>query len=138
MKINRKRLPIMILMLALFLVSLSACSLNHVLRAAPATPLPPISVQVSADQIAAAMQADEFFSDFRSELLLVTGKVSAVNQTGNTTQIELETSLPTKVRCDLSAPASAIKPGDQITVKALAADAERAPAAVLLKKCAVQ
>lgn len=128
-KIAKRLLPFLLLLL---LVALPACSLSGVLRRSTPTP---VEVQVTADQIAQAMQEDEFFSDYRGDMLLVTGKVNAVNQKDRDTRLELETSLPTKVVCELGTQTITAKPGDSVTVQAQAAEAERAPSAVLLKNC---
>ncbi len=126
-----------VLIIMCLLTLLTACGLGRALRAATPTPAPAPEVQVTADQVAQAMQADEFYSDYRGDLLLVSGKVKAVNQQVGSMQIELETNLPTTVVCDLGNQNTSVKPGDQVTVQALAADAERGQAAVLLKQCRI-
>src|SRR5215208_5313141 len=62
------------------------------------TPTPAV-VQVSADQIALAMQEDHFFSDYRLGTLQVTGTVAAIIEGHDAYVVELETSIPTVVRC---------------------------------------
>jgi hypothetical protein len=124
-------------LLLLLLAGMPACGLNQILRQGTPVPRPPVEAKVTADQIAQAMQNDEFYSQYRGNMLLVTGKIHTVNQNGNDTQLELETSLPTKTICDLGTQTALPNPGDQVTVQALAAEAERAPSAVLLKNCRI-
>lgn len=134
MKIINRLFPILMLIL---LAGMPACGLNQVLRQGTPTPILPVEAKVTADQIAQAMQDDEFYSDYRGNMLIMTGKIHAVNQNNKGTRLELETSLPTKVICDLGTQTVSSKPGDQITIQALAGEAERAPSAVLLKNCRI-
>jgi hypothetical protein len=136
MKTRLKWTPFLISLL--ILTGLTACGLSSVLRQGTPTPAPVRDVQVTADQAAQAMQQDEFFSTFRGQRLIVQGKVRSVIHTNSSTQIELDTNLPIKVLCDLGSQPTQAQPGDAITVQAQAADAERAPSAVVLKKCAVR
>ena len=113
-------------------ISLAGCNLSALRNPTP-TPLPTSVVQVTADEIARAMQEDNFYGEFSPNMLQVKGTVLSV--TGS--EIELQTSVPTRVLCDLATAANGIQPGDSITVQALAADAQRAPSAVVLKNCSL-
>ena len=115
----------------LLLVALiaSACGLVSELT------VPPHTVSVSADQIALAMQEDRFFSDYRNAKLLVSGTVADVTSEDGETIIELATSIPTKVRCDLGPSTVAVQVGAPITVTS--SDGERIPDAILLRGCAL-
>lgn len=110
-------------------LALSACSLVSELS------VPPHTVPVSADQIALAMQEDHFFSDYRNATLVVSGTVASVTSENGDAIIELATSIPTKVRCDLGAGPVAVRVGEP--VKVTSSDGERVPDAVLLRDCAV-
>lgn len=125
------------LLLLFLLLTLPACGLSQTLRSGTPTPAPPAQVQVTADEVARAMQADEFYSDYRGDLLEVTGKVKFVNQQGSSTQLELQTNLQTKVVCELANQTITARPGDLVTVQTMSANVERAPSTVLLKECRI-
>ncbi len=118
----------------LLLLALAGCGL---LREPTPTPAPPKVVRVTADQVARAMQQDEFYSDYRGAVLLVQGTVAGVSRQGGDSILELTTSEPTKVLCDLGNRASPATAGDAVTVQARAADARREPSAVVLTGCTV-
>jgi hypothetical protein len=100
------------------------------------TPTPDV-VQVSADQIALAMQEDHFFLDYRLKTLQVTGIVAAIIEGNDASVVELKTSIPTVVRCYLSMFADAPEQGAEITVQALASKAQREDDAVGLQNCRI-
>jgi len=137
-KQNSLRAAHMSLLLAgLFVVAsgLAACSLFRQ-TVSEATPTP-LTAQVTADQIAIAMQEDHFFSDYRSETLFVQGTIASVSQQGGSTTVVLSTSVATAVWCDLGAQTTALHAGDAVTVSAPSAAAQRANNAVLLKNCTI-
>lgn len=119
----------------LLVFAVAGCSL---LRQAGPTPAAVPTETVTTEQVARAMQEDHFFSDHRGETLLVQGTVSAVEQKNGETLIRLGTGLPSDVVCDVGTAATTVKAGDSVTAKAQAADAQRSPAAVLLRPCTVQ
>ncbi len=119
----------------LLVAAVAGCS---VLRQSSPTPTPLPPVTVTAEQVARAMQQDEFYSDYRGATLLVQGTVSTVEQRNGETLIWLGTTIPTKVVCDVGKASTSAKAGDTLTAKAQAADAQRSTDAVLLKPCEVR
>ena len=119
-------------------MSLAAC---NVLREPRRTPLPsptPAVVQVTADEIAQAMQEDHFFSDYGQNTLLVRGVLASLYWQDNIHIAALSTSIQTSVLCDLGTASPMVHPGNTITVTAPAADAQRASFAVMLRNCRVE
>lgn len=102
-----------------------------------ATPGPETILRISADQAAQAMQEDHFFYDYNPYTLLVQGSLAALTPQGTGTRLELKTSLPTKVLCDLQDHPAGLQIGDVLTISAPAAQAQRANGAVLFKPCEI-
>jgi len=108
-----------------------------------APPLPAVqavTVPVTPDQIASAMQGDHFYADYADgapTTLQVTGSVSAVRRQSQRVQVQLRTTVPMAVWCDLGASATVVAVGATITVTAPAKQAARLqePAGVLLAHC---
>lgn len=117
--------------------SLGAITGCGALRGTPAPTPTPAIVKISADQAAQAMTNDEFFSDYRNDILQVSGTVSAVTQVNGQTAIEMQTSIARIVRCYLDGPASAPAVGATVTVQAASADGQREDDAVGLQHCTV-
>ncbi len=123
--------------------SLAACSLMREPQpvSQPNATLPIVfpTVHATADQVARAMQEDHFFSDYGQTTLLVQGTVSSVNTQDNDVIVALETSVPTKVLCDLGDHPTTVQVGDSITVKSdyPQRDASRQSFAVMLKNCSI-
>lgn len=92
---------------------------------------------VSPTQIANAMKDDNFFSNYNENTLLVKGTVSTINRQGNDWIIGLRTSSSYKSLCDLGNTPTRLQKGDNLTVLAEAATAERQTNAVLLKNCII-
>lgn len=95
-------------------------------------------VHVSANQIAQAMAEDRFFSDYGHSTLLVDGTVLSVTRQDDDLIIELGTSAPNRVLCDIGNQVTSVSPGDTITVQAPSNDARRQGSAVLLRSCSMQ
>ncbi len=100
----------------------------------PLTPTP-ATVQVTADQIAQAMQEDHFFSDYEGDILQVQGTVANVAAEAGGTVVELQTGIPTKVRCHVDGSISTLQPGAAITVES--SQGQRENGAVGLLHCRV-
>ncbi len=118
----------------LMILSLAACRVRDPITVAPLPSSAPV-VHVSADQIARAMEADHFFSDYGYARLVVQGKVSAISQQNNQQVVQLETNVLTKVLCELDTPATQLQVGETITVQS--SDAQREEAAVGLQHCSI-
>jgi hypothetical protein len=120
-----------------FLVSVFILSACGWLQAPPPKPAPtPRIIQVSADEIALAMQEDHFFADYNGFGLDVKGTVTTVSQEKGHSILELATQIDTKVLCDFGSQQPGVKAGDAVTVRSPDANqAARAPGAVLLANC---
>ena len=126
--------PILTPLALLAALALAGCG---ALRGTPVPTPTPAIVPISADQAAQAMTNDEFFSDYRNDILQVTGTVSAVRQVNGQTVVELQTSIPRIVRCYLDNPSSAPAAGATVTLQAASADGQREDDAVGLLHCSV-
>ncbi|MCL4561394.1 MAG: hypothetical protein M1281_12350 [Chloroflexi bacterium] len=122
-------------------VGVTACgSLRQIFREATPTPQPTTVEQVSADQIAQAMQADSFYSEYGSVDLLIQGVVSSISQKENGVIVEFKTSVPLKVQCDLGDQAVNFHPGDTITVRVAnpRENVARETGEIIMQDCAIQ
>ena len=72
---------------AAVLMSLSGCE-NF--RSPVPTPAPEPTLQLTANEVAEAMQDDSFFSNYGSSILLVRGEISSVEQQGTFTVVGCE------------------------------------------------
>jgi hypothetical protein len=123
--------------LALLLANLAACGL---LREPLPTPRPTAAaIGVTADQVAQAMEADQFYATYGQTTLLIQGTVASVNQQPNHLILELATRVPTRVLCDLGNQAASAKVGDTITVVSAnpERDVSRQASAVMIKNCSI-
>lgn len=125
----------------MFLASLSACAFLREPTPSPqpiVTPIFPI-VRVTADQIARAMEQDQFFSQYGESTLLIQGTILLVNQQDNHFMVELDTTVPTKVWCDLGNHSSVVEAGDRITIQSAfpQRDALRQASALVLRNCSI-
>jgi hypothetical protein len=91
--------------------------------------------QVTADQLGAAMQADQFYSEYREATLLVRGSVASVYADGHGFALEFKTQNGFKTICQLGQYPSAVNDGDTLTAVTEGANAERLSSAVLLSNC---
>jgi hypothetical protein len=103
------------------------------------TPTPqPLHLDATAEQAARAMQEDHFYSDYGRSLLEVRGKVAALRQVNGLTILTLETHLPERLECELSAQPPDLLPGDEVTLETQdASQAKRLSGAVRLAKCSL-
>jgi hypothetical protein len=91
--------------------------------------------QVTPDQLAQAMQADDFYSTYREDALVVRGRVAAVLRSDTGTTVVFETQTSFGASCRMAAGSATVAVGATITVVTVAASAERQPAQVLLASC---
>jgi hypothetical protein len=89
------------------------------------------------DRLAQAMSADEFYSDFRHDTVIVRGTVASVSATGTTTTIVFQTAGAWRTECQTTDAGPATRAGDTLTVVAVAITAERLPSGVLFTGCAI-
>lgn len=93
---------------------------------------------VSPTQAAEAMQKDEFYSDYKENTLIIRGAISSIQQQNGGTTLGLKTSTSFKLFCSLKPKIQSVKIGDEVTIEAIGGNAERQPAAVLLKNCIIR
>ena len=122
------------LLAALALLLLAACG---IFREPQATLRPTTVVQVTADDVAQAMDEDRFYSTYGQTTLLVRGTVAALDPQPNHFTVTLATGVRTKVLCDLGSQTPSVHVGDVITVRSADPenDVQRQDAAVLIKNC---
>ncbi len=93
--------------------------------------------RATPDQIATAMESDNFYGLYRERTLIVAGVVASVQTQGNDTIVEFQTKNSIyKARCSFDTP-PAVQAGDALTVAAEGYTAERQPDGVLLTGCAI-
>ena len=128
------RVAVAVAVLMLLLAGSAACGPTRRGSSAPqSTPLR----HVTANQVAQAMQADNFFAAYGKLTLFVAGTVSSVNRQNNDQIVALQTDVPTIVRCEVSDLSAPIHVGQSITIQAQTADAQREPSAVMLRNCKI-
>jgi hypothetical protein len=91
--------------------------------------------QATPDQLATAMQNDEFYSDYIQNTLLVRGSVASMSGDRSGGVLEFQTQGGFKTRCQLDQYPATIHVGDTISVVTQGATAERLTSAVLLRGC---
>ncbi len=123
-------------LLATLALLLAACSL---LREPPATPRPTTVAQVTADDVAQAMDEDRFYSTYGHTTLLIKGTIAAVDPQPGHLTVTLATSVRTQVLCDLGGLTPSLRVGDVITVRSMDPenDVLRQDAAVFIRNCAL-
>lgn len=115
---------------AIVLGLMAACS---TMRGTPIPTPTPATVQVTAQEIAQAMQDDSFFSTYGSDILQVRGTVQGVTQDGGGTVVTLSTGIVTVVCCHLDGAAPSLAAGENVTVES--GEGQREDGAVGLLKC---
>jgi hypothetical protein len=135
----KSRSSIWIGMLILLLLNLAGCGLMRQTAPTPGGSSALPTLEVSADQIALAMQNDEFFSDYRGDSLIIHGVVSSISQQGNDWVVELKTNIATRVFCNLGNLSVTAQAGDAITVVSdyPNRDVSRQGPDLLIKNCTV-
>ncbi len=136
---NRHWLPptrALLAALILLLGPLAACGL---FREPLPTPRPTTVAQVTADDVAQAMDEDRFYSTYGQTTLMVRGTVAALDPQPGHFTVTLATGVRTKVLCDLGGQSPPIHVGDVITVRSADPehDVQRRDAAVLIQNCAL-
>jgi hypothetical protein len=93
--------------------------------------------QATPDELAAAMQNDEFYTDYNENTLVVRGLVASLTGDGSGAVLQFQTDGAFQTRCQFDQYPSTVHPGDTITVVAEGATAERLTSAVFLKRCSL-
>ena len=94
--------------------------------------------QVTPDQLAQAMKADEFYSDFREDTLLVRGQVASVYGNAGGVTLVFLTSGGMKTLCGLAQHPSATLKGKTVAVVTEGANAQRILSGVFLGNCVIE
>ena len=94
--------------------------------------------QVTPDQLAQAMKADEFYSDFRENTLLVRGPVASVYGNAGGITLKFRTHGGMTTLCGLEQYPTATLNGKTITVVTEGANAQRVSSGVLLSNCVIE
>jgi hypothetical protein len=94
--------------------------------------------QVTPDQLAQAMKADEFYSDFREDTLLVRGQVASVYGSAGGITLEFQTQGGMRTLCGLEQYPTATLKGKTVTVVTEGANAQRVSSGVFLSNCVIE
>ena len=94
--------------------------------------------QVTPDQLDQAMKADEFYSDFREDTLLVRGEVASVYRNAGGVTLVFLTSGGMKTLCGLAQHPSVTPKGKTVTVVTEGANVQRILAGVFLSNCVIE
>ena len=94
--------------------------------------------QVTPDQLAQAMKADEFFSDFREDTLLVRGQVASVYRVAGGTVLKFDTHHGMTTLCGLGHFPTGTLSGKIVTVVTEGAEARRISSGALLSNCVIE
>lgn len=89
------------------------------------------------DELGTAMNADQFYSNYREDSLVVAGPVTSVATTGSRSTLTFTTHGAFGTQCQLPQGQPTIHAGDVITVVAEGYSAQRLSWAVLLTSCMV-
>jgi hypothetical protein len=89
------------------------------------------------DQLAAAMQNDQFYSDYNEDTLVVRGLVASLAGDGSGAVLQFQTQSAFTTRCQFDQYPATVHPGDTISVIAEGATAQRLTSAVLLRGCSL-
>jgi len=93
--------------------------------------------RVTSEQLAQAMEGDYFYSNYRDRTLLLSGTVSAIDQSHGVPELVFKGAAGYQVRCTLDKSTSVPIVGSSITVVTEGARAERLSAGVLLRDCVI-
>jgi hypothetical protein len=90
---------------------------------------------VSPDELGQAMKVDSFYSTYRNDTLVVMGKVSMIERKGGSFELVFDGYSNYQVHCLINS--QSVQPilGSPVTLVAVASQAKRLPAGVLLQDC---
>jgi hypothetical protein len=94
--------------------------------------------QVTPDQLAQAMKADEFYSHFREDTLLVRGPVASVYANAGGITLKFETHGGMTTLCGLDQYPTGTLRGKTVTVVTEGAKAQRVSSGVFLSNCVIE
>jgi hypothetical protein len=93
--------------------------------------------ETTPDQLAAAMQNDQFYSAYNEDTLVVRGLVASLTGDGSGAVLQFQTQSAFTTRCQFEHYPTTVHPGDTISVLTEGATAERLASAVLLRGCSL-
>jgi hypothetical protein len=93
--------------------------------------------RVTPTQVAEAMKSDQFFSDYRTTVLIMQGTVVSVDTNKKTSIVRFETNSSFSTSCSFDKAPRIILPGTSITVISVGADATRQPHGAQLGRCII-
>jgi hypothetical protein len=91
--------------------------------------------ETTPDQLAAAMQNDQFYSDYNEATLVVRGSVASLTGDGGGAVVQFQTQGGFTTQCQFDQYPATLHAGDMISVMTEGATAERLTTAVLLRGC---
>jgi len=94
-------------------------------------------VHASPTQIANAMKRDNFYTQYRESTLIVNGTVSKVTTSNNSIIVGFKTNSTYSAACNLGSTSQKPHLGQNLTVLAVGARAERQTSGVLLQYCVI-
>jgi hypothetical protein len=93
--------------------------------------------RVTPTQVAEAMKSDQFFSDYRTMVLIMQGTVVSVDTNKKTSIVRFETNSSFSTSCSFDPAPHTVLPGTSITVISVGADAARQPHGAQLGRCII-
>ena len=90
---------------------------------------------VSATQAAEAMKNDDFYDNYKENVVIIRGQITSIYKNANTIKIGLKTTSTYGLQCTLNTNFFKGKIGDVITIEGIGGNAVREPAGVLLQNC---
>ena len=93
--------------------------------------------RVTPTQVAEAMKNDQFFSDYRTTVLIMQGTVVSVDTNKKKSIVRFETNSSFSTSCSFDKAPRTILPGTSITVLSVGADATRQPHGAQLGRCII-
>jgi hypothetical protein len=93
--------------------------------------------RVTPTQVAEAMKNDQFFSDYRTTVLIMQGTVVSVDTSKKKSIVRFETNSSFSTSCSFDKAPRTILPGTSVTVLSVGADATRQPHGAQLGRCII-
>ncbi len=92
---------------------------------------------ITTTQAAQAMKNDDFYSSYRENTLMISGKVTSVSHSGRSLIVGFKTDSSYGTACSFVNYSGTIRPGETINILSEGAVAERQPSTVLLHSCQI-
>ena len=92
---------------------------------------------VTPTRVAEAMKNDQFFSDYRTAVLIMHGTVESVYTNEKKSIVRFDTNSSFSTSCSFDKAPRSVLPGTSITVISVGADATRQPHGAQLEQCII-